>query len=316
MILDFVIQYKKIITKSGGIIIMKKKVILIIILVLVIFYVATFVVSRPSEEANFSRGEVPQTGNGFSLTVEERMEYIKDNPRDGVVIGTPIEFVRGELVVRDFFYGDERMAPYHTEYYFQVIDWLWGEGSEEIIRVRTNSGNIFEIGGEYTLSFFYVNQVLERQPIYSINWQIQTLDNSEVSESRLQEFHEDIRNLPPSEIERSSAIENAIPTLDFLYSVNVVLIGTVYEVWPHTSRIDAYSVRVNLQDVIYGEISDYRLKEPLRMINKVTVGNSYLMILGRFESPAARHGSIIPVGSPEFYEWMEFFEQVNQNGSQ
>ena len=292
---------------------MKKSIILGMVLVLIVLVALLLFFRSPNR---YSRGEnVPQTGErGVTLSAEERMETIRTRSRGGmnVIIATPIEFIEGTLAVKDFRHGDLGGAVYQTDYYFRVTEWLWGISGEEIIRVRSHVGNIFKIGGEYTVVITPVISILAESIVYSVDSQISTLIHSEVSELKLQEFHDEIRNIPPSGYERRSFVDYAIPTLDFLNYVDVAAVVTARNVQVHSGFENAFWFDADLKEVIRGEITTDMLSA-ISIRDNLVIGNDYLMLFrysaGRtFLQIAARHGSVIPVGDPEFYQFMELFE--------
>ena len=270
------------------------------------------------DENEFSRGDIPQTGeHGDILTAAERMDYIREREWE-TFIGTPIEFIQGNVGVDDFHHNDYGRGFTSTDYYFRVIEWLWGEEPEgEIIRVRSNAGNIFEIGGEYTVAVIFSNRVLDPQAMYIVGSQIRTLDNSEVSELELQAFHEDIRNFPPREFGNMMVIEEAVPTLEFLEHVDVALIGKVTGMSEHSSIEGVYRIRFDVEDVVYTVVSLEFLSDSVPSRYDAIIGNNYLFLLntndyGSGAMPVARNGSLIPHGSDEFHQFIELFESVNQ----
>ena len=310
----------------GGRKLMRKIVVLGMMICLMVFVVAC--VNETGNEMGseefeftdeFSRGDIPQTGEwGDVLTVEERMERIRDiiHPEGGgnVIVGVPIEFIEGDLQVENFYHNSDESEGLRTDYYFRVIDWVWGEPDEDIIRVSSSVGNIFKLGGEYTFLAGYTNRVLHGQAFYGVSSQIWTLDNSEVSELELQEFHEKIRNSPPSQREREQIIEEAVPTIEFFEQIDLAIVATVNEVWDHGVIEGAFETIIDIKEVVYGEVDIENFSEIVRFRGDVTVGNDYLFLFRRHREGwfyiAARQGSVIPYGSDEFHQFMELFDSV------
>jgi len=177
-------------------------------------------------------------------------------------------------------------------------------------------GNIFEIGNEYTFAADFIERVLEPQATFIVANQLWTLDNSEVSDSILEELLEELRVAPLNDHIRRRVVDQVYPTLEFLEHVNRAIIVSIRDVNNNFNFTGAFDVFIDLQEVVYGEITeqlvDHFLRWPIRTRDVVTVGNEYLILQGSSsDSTVARHGAVIPVGSPEFYEWMELFEKVN-----
>jgi len=266
-----------------------------------------------------SRGEdVPQVGvNGDELTVDERMEFILNTSGTvhNIVVGTPIEFIQGSLAITPFFHGRSIDEVDSTEYYFRVTDWLFGEEGDEIIRVNSIAGNIFEIDEEYTISLWYAESLFRDETWYNVGSQIWTLPSMHIAEDKLVEFRENVQNLPPNQLER--IIDEAEPTLEFLEHVDLAIIVTIRDIEDNTlSDSDSFWLMVEYHQTMYGEsedrVEEHLLNNAIIFGGDFTVGNDYLILTKENFLPVSRHGSAIPYGSGEFYQFIELFELASQ----
>ena len=265
-----------------------------------------------------SRGaDVPQVGvTGDELSAEERMEFIlnSSNIIHNIVVGRPIEFIEGNRDVIPFLHHVSIDEINTTEYYFEVSEWLFGEIGEDVIRVTSIAGNIFEIGEEYTIALWYADSLFHNDTWYNVESQVWTLPSLYISEPELIIFHNEVRNLPPNKLEKRRVISEAEPTLEFLEHVDLAFIATIRDV-QQGSLIDTASlVQMELQQMIYGDDADgmreHLQNQGITWNGDFTIGNDYLFLTKDNLLPTSRHGSAIPYGSDEFYQFMELFDSI------
>ena len=292
---------------------MKKKKIISALFLIVIVVVIVVLNMQNEENQNISRREIPQTGiGGVELSPDERVDFMRQaiTGTSHVIVGEPTQLIGGYLDIVPFYHGD-MTGMMITEYYFRVTEWLYGEPGEEIIRIRSEVGNIFEIGQAYTISVRHINRIIDDQAFYLALNQIWTIPHEEIEREALEEFHEEVRLLPSRDRARSVIIEEVVPTLEFIEAhVDVALIATITESFYRTFT-NNFVARIELQEVVYGELP-YDITYGVTTRIETTEGNDYLILFSiindSFVEIVARNGAVIPYGSNEFHRFMELFE--------
>ena len=108
-------------------------------------------------------------------------------------------------------------------------------------------------------------------------------------------------------------IEEAVPTQEFVSGVDVAIIATVEAIWLLKFDIENFSVLIELEEIVKGELRDGITNEIFRLRGDITEGGTYLMLFTSDENGnltiASRSGSVIPIDSIEFAEFMDLFEQ-------
>ena len=212
----------------------------------------------------------------MGLTTELRVESIKDSTGfvNNIIVGIPLEKIIGSTEIIPFTPtgGCEIQV---TDYYFKVTNWIFGYPGEDIIRVRSQIGDIFEIGVPYTFSVIHQNNVFAE--LYFVNWHTWILRNGDVSDYELNSLHDTIAQKSVRYLERQVVIEEAVPTAEFIQKVDTAIIATVKEMWEDEYSFNI-SILLELNDVVYGEVRHDVFNEFIRLRGDIIIGNKYLII--------------------------------------
>jgi len=246
--------------------------------------------------------ELMQVSCISQLPIEQRIQFLIStvNRLDNVIVGKPIAKVQ----------GDTGYISNRTDYYFKVLNWAFGVPGEEIIIVRHQSDDLLEIGAEYTFAVSRLNNVF-----FDLYFPVGEAWNKVLPEANLRDLLDTVGRMPVTRIP-SEVIEEAVPKMDFVKkNVDVAVIATVTNT---RQRIDDFGVldtRLDLVEVVHGEVRNDAFNQSTMLRGDVTVGSTYLILFSANERGhlrlLARHGAIIPYGSPEFYSFMELFELIN-----
>ena len=251
------------------------------------------------------------------LTIDKRLETIRNSTRfiDNVIVGTPIKKVQGASEILPF--GHEDCEVLDTDYYFRITSWVFGVPGEEIIRVRSQVGHVFEIGKEYTFSAIHINSVhFNQYNVVSHSWFI---DHDEISETELNGLHNRlgmIRTLPR---EREEVFESAKPSIEFMENIDVAIVATIIATEQWELDNENFDAILNLRDVLYGEVGENAFNEFIRLRGDITIGNDYL-ILFRYDQYGhlmlvAREGAVISYNSIEFHQFNEAINTLSNQES-
>ena len=218
---------------------------------------------------------------------------------DNIIIGKPVEIIYSDQDVS--FSKNEG----HIEYLFQVTNNLTGNELPEYISVRSQLGNIFEIGDEYCISPIHLNNTLfDKHIIYMFSQFIEagliTRKDADHLRNRAAEKAKDFTVLKP-------VTERASPTADFISSVDLAIEITVTEKHKEKDSGNIVDVVYNLNDVLRGKRYEHLLPEFLRLNSNVEVGGTYMILLDvindEYVLPAARNGSVIQKDSSDFRQY-------------
>lgn len=233
-----------------------------------------------------------------SLTTEDKIDTIKNsvNFANNIIVGTPIEVVKGS---NDVLPIDEEDCGYLlTEYKFKVNNYLYGNEGDNIITVRSQVGNIFELGQEYTFTANRINNTLF--DVYTVNSQKWVLNNADVNNEILTSITSDISTVAvPYKMERSNdVIEVASATHDFIdNNVDVALIATISSAEEDIVN-HVYDISISNVQMLKGNVTDNSLNN-IRIKGNVNVGETYLMLFTSDEDGnlmmASRNGSVINI---------------------
>lgn len=243
-------------------------------------------------------------------TVAERINLIRQSTDfvQNVIVGIPIEKVQGATDRLSF--TRECCEVLFTDYYFRVINWAFGIPGEEIIRVRSQVGNVFEIGNEYTFAAIRINSVFFDQ--YNVNSNGWILSNEEASEAELENLLSSVGNILITPFVQPYIIETAMPTEGFIGGVDIAVIATVMETYRRDIDNDNFSALLELNEVVKGEIGENYFDEWVRLRGDVAVGGVYLIFFHSDEygnlTLAARDGAIVRVDSIQFNSFMDVLE--------
>ena len=214
-----------------------------------------------------------------------------------VIIGTPIEITQGSDDVLSL--NEEDCMYLMTEYKFKVRNYLYGSGDEEIITVRSQVGDIFEIGHEYTFSADRINNTL--YDTYTVNSQRWVIDNSEVSDNLLSSLNDDIASRPITyNTFENEVVEHASCSSDFIdTNVDVAVVATISSA-EFDENNHVYDISVSNVNYLKGSSSDEALNN-VRIKGDITIGETYLMMFEKDEDGtlmmSSREGSIINANS-------------------
>ena len=244
------------------------------------------------------------------FAVEPRIDFFINATRFvcNIIVGTPIKKIQGATEAMSC-----SSVVVVTDYYFKVLNWAFGVPGEEIITVRSQVGNVFEIGGEYTFAAGRTNSVFF--DLYSVVSNTWIIKNEEILETDLRYLLDIVGRMPVTRIP-PEVIEEAVPTMDFVKkNVDVAVIATITNIRERIDDFGIFDARLDLVEVVHGEVRSDAFNQSTMLRGDVTVGSTYLILFSANERGhlrlLARHGAIIPYGSPEFYSFMELFELIN-----
>ncbi len=250
-------------------------------------------------------------------TKAESIEFLENTVSyvDNVIVATPIEITQGssEVLSEDV----EDCEYLLTEYTFKVSNYLYGEEGEDYITVRSQVGNLFELGKEYTFATRRINNTL--YDIYTVNSRKWVIDNEYLTSTDIASLSaafstaQDERLLTATSTER--VIEVAEPTDSYVsYNVNLAIVATVTDaVVDDTDPI--YTVSLGDIAVLKGTMSDGEYSNVIRIKGDVEIGETYLMLLNSNEDGcvmmSSKTGSIVNTTSDEFDAYLNIFEELS-----
>ncbi len=240
------------------------------------------------------------------------LEFVENttNYVDNIIIGTPIKITQGSLESLD---ENEDMCEYLlTEYTFRVSDYIFGSEGESLITVRSQVGNIFELGKEYTFSTKHINNTLF--DIYTVNSSKWVLDNSDLSETEIKSLTDNISSAAtPCSISQSNEVVKCLePTNSSVeHNVDVAFVATITSAEEDTVN-NIYDIKVADVNFLKGNVDESILNEGIRIKGNISVGEKYLMMFTQDEDGfimmAAREDSIIDVTSDKYNDYIVTFE--------
>ncbi len=241
------------------------------------------------------------------ITTAERINAIKNATGfvHNVIIGTPVEKIQGSSEVVPVV--AEESIVYLTDYVFEVKDYAYGAAGKERITVRSQVGDVFEIGKEYTFAARHLNSVYYDQ--YNVNSHSWILNNEEASGSELESFHSAIRALPAPKRAEPTVILEATPTKEYIDSVDVVIIATVTGTVQEELDNDNLNAKLELKEILKGELKKGVLDEYVRLKGDVAVGETYMIHFNADTDGnltlSARKGAIIAENNALFISFSE-----------
>jgi hypothetical protein len=222
---------------------------------------------------------------------------------DNIVIGTPIKITDGE------YNKGEIGTGFFVTYSFKITDNLTGNKLPEYIEVRSQFGDVLEIGKEYCISPMHNYNALWDSHILT-SWP-EVIPRELLSESDI----ESIRNVKRTGQRTANlVIENAAPSAEFVSNVGLAVVVKVTQKTKEPSADTIYDISYTLVDVLKGKEHAHLLDEGLLRINtNVSVGKAYLVLLGLhddgagglFTLPAARNGAVISRDSVDYAKYVE-----------
>ena len=230
---------------------------------------------------------------------------------DNIIVGTPIEITQGSLDVLDA--SEEDCEYLLTEYKFRVTDYLFGNQGDEIITVRSQIGNAFELGKEYTISTRRINNALF--DIYTVNSHKWILDNSLYTASDLSSLAKNIsseRSLYAMPRSEENIAETTVANSTFMENnVDLAFVATITNASEDTIN-DIIDVNISDINILKGNVDNDLLTESRRIKGDVVVGGRYLMLFTKNEDGdimiAARDNSIIDITSSAYNDYIDALE--------
>ena len=269
----------------------------------------------PASLLTYSDEEIPEDDiqiipESLLLSTESKAELIKNSTgfANNVIVGTPIEVVQGSDEVLPL--SEEDCVYLMTEYKFRVSNYLYGNGEDEIITVRSQVGNIFELGHEYTFSADRINNTL--YDTYTVNSRRWVIDNSETSDDMLISLNEDIASIPmPYNVFNNEVVEYASFSDDFVnQNVDVAVVATISAA-EYDEENQVYDISVSDVNFIKGTASEEALNN-VRIRGDINVGETYLMMFDKDEDEtlmiSSRNGSIIKADSAAAAQFEDILE--------
>lgn len=217
---------------------------------------------------------------------------------DNIIVGTPVEIIQGSLETLDP--SEEDCEYLLTEYTFKVSDYLFGNDGETFITVRSQIGNVFELGKEYTFSSRRINNTLF--DIYTVNSYKWILDNRHFTPDEQASIVAKISANQAANTfsaAKKKVINTTEPTQSFMNNnVDLAFIATITDISEDTVN-DVLDIDIANVNVVKGSVDDGVLTEGLRIRGNIVVGGTYLMLFAEDENGdimiAARNNSIIDV---------------------
>lgn len=229
---------------------------------------------------------------------------------DNIIIGTPIRVTQGSLDTLSE--SDEECEYLLTEYTFKVSNYIFGDVGESLITVRSQVGNIFEIGKEYTFSSRHIDNTLF--DVYTVNSSEWVLDNSDLSETEIKSLTNNISSaVTPCSISQSNEVVECLePTNSSVeHNVDVAFVATITSAEEDVVN-NIYDIKVADVNFLKGNVDESILNEGIRIKGNISVGEKYLMMFTQDEDGfimmAAREDSIIDVTSDKYNDYIVAFE--------
>jgi len=240
-----------------------------------------------------------------ALSASDRIESIVNSTSfaNNIVVGTPIAKVQGTSEVLPF--AHEGCEILITDYYFRITNWVLGTRGEEVVRVRSQVGNVFELGGTYTFATMRVNSVFFDQ--YNVNSHTWILNNEDVPDRELTRLHNNLGRMRANAFVQNEVIDYATPSADFINNTEVAVVATITAIIQCEFDNDNFDAVIDLKEVVYGEVPGNRFEELMRLRGDVIVGNTYLIFFTKNQDGhltlAARDGAVVPHSSISFDEF-------------
>ncbi len=260
-----------------------------------------------SRATTFSEWRALETERAASIDfVGETTAYV-----DNIIVGTPVEITQGSLDVLDA--SEEDCEYLLTEYKFRVSDYLFGNQGDKIITVRSQIGNAFELGKEYTISTRRINNALF--DIYTVNSHKWILDNSIYTTSDLSSLAKNIsskRSLYAISRTEDNVAETTVANSTFMENnVDLAFVATITNISEDTVN-DIIDVNISDVNILKGNVDNNVLTESIRIKGDVVVGGRYLMMFTKNEDGdimiVARDNSIIDITSSDYGNYIDALE--------
>jgi len=192
-------------------------------------------------------------------------------------------------------------------YSFKVTDNLTGNPLSEYIKVKSQYGDIFEIGKEYLIAPLHNDNVLwNTHHVVPVG----VISRDLLSDSDLDKIRQAGKNKQNND--KKTVIEKASLESDFIKSVDLAVIITITGKERNANNI--YDVHYKLVEVLSGKKHAHILngEEMLRLNTDVKVGEKYLIMFEVFEDswvlPAAREGAVVSEKSADYEKYREAFK--------
>lgn len=262
----------------------------------------------------FSNNELNAESIAFSKNtiyknnIGRNMDFVKFTTSfaSNVITGTPIEIVNGTLDILDE--NDENCEILITDYKFKVSRYDYGYEGDNIITVRSQVGNIFELGKEYTFSTDRINNTLYN--LYTVNSRKWIVDHENYNPKEISEFRSTLSKLETERKARYTSAhepkvaETAEASKEFISSnVDIAFIATITEL-EEDEQNDIYDIKVSNVKYLKGSVKKDILNNGLRIKGDIKIGGTYLMLFteesDEYIMMSARNNSIIDVNSSEY----------------
>lgn len=255
--------------------------------------------------------EIPQaqpTQNIKTINTTTKIDGIKSalSFTDNIIIGTPIEMVKGDVDVLSP--SDEECMMLLTDYTFKVADFVKGEQGEQTINVRSQVGNAFEIGKEYIFAANHINN--SYWDSYNIIGHNHFVDIDIITSAEKDDLLSYIRNEKIVKHRSVTKINNkAIASSEYMGNVDVAFIATVKSFETDEMMYDNVDANVELIEMLKGAIKPEILNERLLLKGDIKEGETYLLLFTANKdgnlSLSSKEGSVLNVNDPSLAAYIQ-----------
>lgn len=241
------------------------------------------------------------------ISTEARIDRIKNLTGyvHNVIVGTPIRKIYGSSEVLPV--CQEECEIMITDYEFAVKDYAFGSSGEKTITVRSQAGDIFEIGKEYTFAADHIDSVY--YDLYSVVSQSWAVKHEDASAEEIESLLETVSKTPARRSARPSVIKKANPSGAFANNVDVAVVATISELNQNRLDTDVFNAKIKVEEVVKGTPAEGALHDWLRLKGDIDVGDTYLILFKADEDGnlflASREGSMVKKDSSLYEDYIE-----------
>ncbi|MCL2071530.1 MAG: hypothetical protein FWH07_04755 [Oscillospiraceae bacterium] len=254
------------------------------------------------------RDDFEEIKKRIGVTKEDTLDSMldKDGWWSNIVLGTAVEITDGKdswgIIAEGF----------SVEYSFKISDNLTGIDLPEYITVKSQLGDILELGKEYCISPLHNYNSLWSTHI--IARYAQVISRELLTDSEIEEIRKSTSEMGLTDY-HDTVVQNASTDSDFLSRVDLAALITINGKQKDENSETIFDVMYKLDEVLYFDkkyekfLSDMIPETGVTTVNSdVEVGETYLVMFvarddgtgGYFTMPAARNGAVVSVLSPDY----------------
>lgn len=253
----------------------------------------------------------PAQQGGELWTKQQKMNTIRSlgSSFAYVIVGTPTELVNGalEATPQD---GAEDVSM-TTDYTFAVKSFVSGDADGETITVRSQIGNVFEIGKEYI--FAAIRNKNSYWNSYNIIGHNCFIDNTTMMPDEKEELLSSFDSneiISPLSISIEEHVDDFIEEMspELLNRVDVAIVAKIKNVVTDSMMYDNVDAEIELIDTLKGTVRPEILDEKILLKGDIQIGETYLLLFVANENDnlflASPKGSVISIHDPLYESYI------------